>query len=49
MFLFLMNEETGKTEIYCTECNRFIDNICVNDCPVYKEEEVSEDDQQRKI
>lgn len=49
MFLVLYNEIKGKKEIYCTECKRFIDEICLNHCPLYDKKEVSEDDQQRKI
>lgn len=48
MFLLTYNETTGENEIYCTECERFIDNICVDHCPTY-EKEVKKDDQQGEI
>lgn len=44
MFLLQLNEATGDKEIYCTECNCFIDDICVNHCPVY-DKEVKKNDQ----
>ena len=35
MFLLSFNETTGNIEIFCTECYRFIDGICVANCPMY--------------
>ena len=45
MFLLQLNKATGQEDIYCTECNRFIDEICIDHCPVYDEKEDNNDDQ----